>query len=305
MRVPLLFFCALMSVFVETLAAAEQAPGISPALVQQALSAFYKEHAELPRDGSGPWVELIAKAGGPEELRRLFNQVAAEGFGVEATTRAIEALAEAASLRSSRPAPPQKAADPLLDPDYQALSRLLRASDLNLQAAAARLAGAWKMEYAADRLAELAASPDAAVRLAAFQGLRAIGGTTALTFFAVLARPDQRTEMRRNALVAIAEISLDGAAMQAAEVFPLIDNEPDALETWRGLLKVERAADAFAVRLAKDLPQPVLTAGIRAAKELGKPGEPLLKVLTRQLEASKAGGKQPSGAKRDGSAGKD
>ena len=99
--------------------------------------------------------------------------------------------------------------------------------------------------------------------------------------------------MRRRALVAIAEISLDGATMQGAEVFPLIDNEADALETWRDLLKIERAASAFAVRLPKDLPKPVLIAGIRAARELGKPGEQLLKVLTRQLESSNAAAKKP------------
>jgi len=81
--------------------------------------------------------------------------------------------------------------------------------------------------------------------------------------------------------------------MQAAEVLPLIDTEPDALETWRGLLKVERAANSFAVRLPKDLPAPVLAAGVRAAQELGKAGKPLLKVLESQIESRRARGKQP------------
>jgi hypothetical protein len=267
--------------------------GVDPALVQQAISAFYHEHAELPHDGSGPWIKLIGKAGSPQELRKLLNQVAAEGFDLTATISAVDSLAEASLVRGLRPAAQAKPADPLLDPDYQTAVHLLFAPNVELQAAAARLAGAWKMGPAADRLAELAASPDTGVRLAAFEALRSIGGKTALTFFAVLARPDQRAETRRRALVAIAEISLDAATMQAAEVFPLIDNEADALETWRGLLKVERAADAFSVRLAKDLPKPVLTAGIRAAQELGEEGEPLLKVLTRELESSKANGKQP------------
>lgn len=260
---------------------------IDPGLVRQAISAFYKEHGALPRDGSGPWLELIGKAGGPEELRKLCSQAAADGFDPDALVRAVDALAEAASIRAVRPAPASEAADPLLDPDYQMLTRLLRVADTKLQAAAARLAGAWKMEYAADRLSELAASPDAAVRLAAFEALRPIGGKTALTFFAVLARPDQRPETRRRALVAIAEISLDGAVMKAVEVLPLIDNEADALETWRGLLKVERAANAFAVRLPKNLPPPVVAAGLRAAQELGEAGEPLVKVLTPLVETNR------------------
>lgn len=268
------------------------APGVNPALVQQAISAFYKEHAELPRDGSGPWIELIGNAGGPDELRRLFAQTAAEGFTIEAAVRALDALSEAAS-RSASPAPGEKPSLPLLDPDYRALTGLLFSPDVRLQAAAARLAGAWKMDNAADRLAELAASPDAAVRLAAFEALRAIGGRTALSFFAVLARPDERADTRRRALVAIAEISLDAAVMQAAEVLPLIDNEADALETWRGLLQVERAANSFAVRLPKGLPAPVLTAGVRVARELGKAGEPLIKVLASRIESSGVAGKRP------------
>ena len=264
--------------------------GVSPALVQQAISAFYKEHPELPRDGSGPWIELIGKAGGPEELRKLFAQAAAEGFTIEATVRALDALSEGAS-RSVRPSPNGEASQPIVDPDCQALTRFLFAPDARLQAAAARLAGAWKMEDAANRLGQLATSSDAAVRLAAFEALRAIGGKTAMTFFAVLARPGQSPEMRRKALVAIAEINLDAAVVQAVEVLSLIDNEADALETWRGLLKVDRAANSFAVRLPKGLPAPVLTAGIKAARELGKAGEPLIKVLAAQIAASQAGGK--------------
>ena len=285
---------ALLSGVVAT-GTAEETPaatGVSPALVQQAISAFYKEHAELPRDGSGPWIELIGKAGGPDELRKLFAQTAAEKFTIEATVRALDALSEAAS-RSARPSAIERASQPLLDPDYRALTLLLFSPEARIQAAAARLAGAWKMGDAADRLAELATSPDASVRLAAFEALRAIGGKTALSFFAVLARPDQRADTRRHALVAIAEISLDAAVMQAAEVLPLIDNEADALETWRGLLKVERAANSFAVRLPKSLPAPVLAAGVRAAQELGKEGEPLLKVLAAQVAASEASAKQP------------
>lgn len=261
----------------------------SPQVVREALSSYYKEHAELPQDGSGPWIEFIAKRGAPEELRKMFAQVAAAHFTTEATVRALDALSQAAS-RSTRPAPNPGAAQSAVDPDVEALNRLLYFPDGRVRAAAARLAGAWKSEEAANRLSQLAIDAEVSVRLAAFEALRAIGGKTALTYFAVLARPDQSAEMRRKALVAIAEINLDAAVVQAAEVLPLIDNEADALETWRGLLKVERAANSFAVRLPKGLPSPVLHAGIQAARELGKAGAPLTKVLAAQIAARQADG---------------
>jgi hypothetical protein len=249
---------------------------------------FYKDHAELPADGSGPWIDSIAKVGGPEELRRLYDQVARGHFESDAVVRAVDALAAAGHVRHVRPAPVGKPLDPIVDPDYQTLAHLLRSPDEKLQAAAARLAGAWQMEFAGERLAALAASPNKETAAAAFDALRAIGGKTALAFFAVLARPDQQIETRRRALVAMAEIQLDAAVVQAADVLPAIDNEADALETWRGLLKVDRAANAFAVRLPANLPKSTARAGLQAANELGKPGEPLAKRLSLLLTANHA-----------------
>src|SRR5882762_4383205 len=89
------------------------------------VAGFYKEHAELPRDGSGPWIERIGKAGGPDLLRKLYDQVTQAHFDSGADTRALEALAEAARVRQVRPAPVGKPVDPVVDPDYQALIRLL------------------------------------------------------------------------------------------------------------------------------------------------------------------------------------
>jgi hypothetical protein len=254
--------------------------GVDPALVRQALAAFYKEHADLPNDGAGPWIELIGKAGGPAELRKLCDQLNAEQFSDEATVRAVDALAEAARARHARPTPNAEA-DPILDPDYKTLTRLLYSTEPKMQAAAARLAGGWKMTGLGNRVAELVASPDELARNAAFEALRQIGGDAALNFFAQLTSPDQRLEIRRRALVAIAEIKLDAAVMKAADVLPAIENEAEALETWRGLLKIEGAPQAFATRLPRPLPRPVVVAGLHAAGELGKEGEPLSKALAR------------------------
>jgi putative heme-binding domain-containing protein len=67
-------------------------------------------------------------------------------------------------------------------------------------------------------------------------------------------------------------------------VLPTFTDENVLLGTWRGLLGVQGAANAFALKfgrqeVAKSLPPPVLAAAVRAAREAGKPGAKLLAAL--------------------------
>src|SRR6266487_3457015 len=61
------------------------------------------QNKPLPRDGGGAWIELIGRAGGANELQRLFDQVLANDFDEPAAVRALAALNEASRLRSARP----------------------------------------------------------------------------------------------------------------------------------------------------------------------------------------------------------
>ncbi|WP_131990178.1 hypothetical protein [Chthoniobacter flavus] len=256
-----------------------------PEAKAHALTAYYQEHTELPRNGAGPWIELVAQAGRPEELRKLSDQIARGRFDVEATIRAVDALAVAALNRQARPTPSGKETEPLANPDYQMLLRLLHSPDAKLRAASARLAGAWRQGYVGQELVSLASAGGSGPETkAAFEALRQIGGKTALAFFSVLARPDQKIETRCHALVAMAEIQLDAAIVKANDVLPAIQDEALATETWRRLLRVDRAANAFAVRLPGDLPRPVIEAGLQESRKLGKAGNSLTRALTRQSE---------------------
>ena len=78
---------------------------------------------------------------------------------------------------------------------------------------------------------------------------------------------------------------LQTAVARAADVLPALLDDAKALGTWRELLQVQKAPDAFAAKFrdsawAKEIPQPVLLAGIRAAREAGRNGQSLLKALT-------------------------
>src|SRR5690606_11165252 len=75
---------------------------VEPALAGEALGEVLAQRP-LPRDGSGPWIELIGTAGGPAELGRLLELVVAGNFEPPAAARALDVLAEAARLREVRP----------------------------------------------------------------------------------------------------------------------------------------------------------------------------------------------------------
>src|SRR4051812_47724648 len=75
---------------------------ILPEMAASALPAVLPQ-GELPKDGSGPWIELIGKSGGAAELSRLLDQTLAGGFGDDAAARSLSSLAEAARLRNARP----------------------------------------------------------------------------------------------------------------------------------------------------------------------------------------------------------
>src|SRR5205085_2227966 len=85
------------------------------------------------------------------------------------------------------------------------------------------------------------------------------------------------------ALVATAQVKLDAGLVLAAEVLPTLP-EDALLGTWRGLLGVKGAPDAFALKFGKQealkaMPAPVIAAAVRAAREVGRPGAKLLASL--------------------------
>jgi hypothetical protein len=78
---------------------------IEPAQASEVLGQLLGDKP-LPRDGSGPWIDLIGQAGTPPELRRLFDQGLNNGFDENATAVALSALNRAARLRNVKPSRP-------------------------------------------------------------------------------------------------------------------------------------------------------------------------------------------------------
>ncbi|MGV3531284.1 MAG: DUF7133 domain-containing protein, partial [Chthoniobacteraceae bacterium] len=254
----------------------------------------------IPSDGAGPWLELLAKAGLPAELDTLRSKLLSGGFSTPAAAeRALVSLAEAARLRSARP-PGDLAA---FLHEYAPRTR----EHPSQQVALIRLAAQWKVAEAVPKLIEIAAEPEtpAPLRTASIEALRDIGGKDAESGLQeILADSDY--EIRRQAALALTALDVNRGANQALKIVRSAPNEASALDTWRAIFQVNGAPDKIAALLKEEstkatslpagnyetntgavlnvkpdqstggvprLSKVVATAGLRAARELGKKGE--------------------------------
>ncbi len=245
---------------------------VEPALASDVLGQLVARQG-ISRDGAGPWLELIASAGGPPELRLIFDRLLTGEFTTEAARRAIGALSESGRLRGVKPSG-----------DLATLEVLLRSSDATMKAAAVSLAGIWKLAPLVPRLVELAgATATSSVdRRAAFGALREIGGAPVMTALKTLSGDGPTAEVRREAVVTLASLELPAAMPSLLAVLQATTDEAAAQALWRSLLGIRGAS----TRLARELetitiPAATARAGLRPARE-GNQHQALADVLTKQ-----------------------
>jgi putative membrane-bound dehydrogenase-like protein len=246
---------------------------IEPAQASDVLGQLLGE-APLPRDGAGPWIELIGQAGTAKELRKLFDQVLDKSFDDAATARALASLNQAARLRNVKPGG-----------NTPEVGSLFNHANEQVRLAAVRLAGGWKnLGKYFPELGKLAGGSDTspALREAAFTTLRDIGGQGAIDSLTPLTAKGTDSVIRRQAVLALAALRLDRALPAAVEVLAETSAEADALSLWRSLLNIKGAAPALARALPKSgIPQVVGKAGLRAAREGGRSEPDLILAITR------------------------
>ena len=228
--------------------------------------AFLLRDRPLARNGAGPWIELIGKGGGRGEVQMLAARVAAGEFDQAALVRAMNALADAARIRDLRPDAPSARVAELID-----------SPDAATRTAAARLAGLWRLADAAPRLESLAAAPAADLRAAAFDGLRSLGGPAVPVLQRLVKSPNAAVPPL--ALAALAQVRPDAAVAEIPAVFGAMKSEQEMMQTWRAVLQSGGAMNQLAKKFPVDVPKPVLVTALRAARELGRKGQPLANKL--------------------------
>ncbi|WP_414662227.1 PVC-type heme-binding CxxCH protein [Horticoccus sp. 23ND18S-11] len=244
---------------------------IEPTLAAGVLSQLIGRQG-VARDGSGPWIELIGAAGGPAELRILFDQVLRGELTGAVALRAFTALGDAARLRSVKPAG-----------EFTAFGDLLATKDAAMRTAAIGLAGTWKLTALTPRLVTLAgdANATAADRTAALAALRDIGGPKVIAELKKLAGAASAPAVRRDAVVTLAALELPTAVPDMVAVLQATTDEAQAQALWRSLLAIRGVSARLATELAKvELPRAVALAGLRPARE-GNQHQALVPVLMK------------------------
>lgn len=247
---------------------------IPPALASEVLGQVLRGR-ELARDGSGPWPELIAKAGGADEVGGLLADVVRMRFDETGMVRALAAINEAAKSRDIKPANPEGS-----------LRMLMMLSNPAVREQAVRLAGNWRLRVFGPELLKIAAGGDVdSVRLAAFESLRNISGPEVLSGLENLATDGRDATARQQAVLALGTLNFDKAKQPAMDVLVEMDDETRALEFWRSLLQIKGAAPALASALPRTgLPPLIAKAGLRAAREGGRNEPDLVWALARSAD---------------------
>ena len=236
----------------------------------------------LPADGSGPWIELIGKAGTAAELDTLWQAATDKAASERFTASAFAALADADDQRRVHPTMPRASL----------INYLQATSPAELHAPAARLAGAWKAAAAVPALTILARSSDAA-RSTAFTALREIANEPARAALRDFAADGQPAPFRAAAAIALGTLDFK---THAALIFPAVaaQEEKAAVTIWRALFSTKGVPEQIAAALPKDLPKPAAAAGLAAARELGKRGDALVKAFTALTGATPAPAAAPT-----------
>ena len=249
---------------------------IEPASASEVLGKLVGEQG-LARDGSGPWIELIGSAGGPPELRRLFDPLLRGDFVPAARARAFKALGDAARLRGVKPSG-----------ELRGLSALLNSSDDAVRTAGLQLAGTWKLAALRTQIVAVAGRDSVAAteRAAAFAALREMGGSAVIADLTKLARGGEGPAVRREAAVTLAALELPTAIPHVIAVLQATTDEAQAQALWRSLLGIRGVSAKLAMELEKtELPREVARAGLRPARE-GSQHQALVPVLLKHAGLS-------------------
>ncbi len=232
------------------------------------------EREPLPKDGSGPWIELIGSAGGAAELGELYQQTRAGRFEPAATVRALQTLDRAARLRKLRPAG-----------SLEGLGQLLEAETEAVRQAAVKLAGTWQLAGQRGRLATIAAAAEqpGRLRLMAVDALREVGSAEAAQALVALASEQVDRPVRERAIVALAGLRPDQGSDLFYQSLQRVENETEALEFWRAMLRAQGIGEHLTARLAQaELSEMQARAGVRACRDGGR-DEPALLAALRPL----------------------
>ncbi|MCC9599315.1 HEAT repeat domain-containing protein [Stieleria sp. JC731] len=236
----------------------------------------YLANNGIPKDGKGPWIELIAKAGGENEVASLYQQAMAGDFSNPALVRALTAVANARKFRKIMPK---------IDSPGRGLRSLLKNDDPAVRTSAIELIGAWRLGFLVPQLVEIAEDDSEAdsVRLKAIDSLRSGGNKNAADALVNLAGDSNSGSIRNASIAALAVMDANRAIKPFYSTLAGIEDETAAIGLWRSMLSAKDGEKLLVSSMPTDgISQVAARAGIRAANEIGKSTGPLIDALMPQ-----------------------
>jgi putative heme-binding domain-containing protein len=228
---------------------------------------------KVPREREENVLTLIAALGSPEDLSLVLDLALGEKTPNERRTALLEGLAQAARQRKARP-----------EGNLGRIGNLLASEDDALRASTARLAGLWQLEPLRPRLTEIATAKTtrAPLRRAALESLVALGGKASRETIEQLTGEKQSPDVRRMAVVSLAELDVSSAAKQAAAVLAASAADADPSDVINALLQQKKGAESLTSALAgRKLPPDVAKVALRTARASGRDVTALAEALTK------------------------
>jgi putative heme-binding domain-containing protein len=257
-----------------------------------------KPVVELLRSGKVPkenvhglWL-LLARIGGPEELGKVLDRATEDR---DVTPDQCNALVQAVehAVRTRKVGPPTSLLPAAVPQTGGSLGVLVGLIEIDAaksrrpaSRSACRLAGLWKVgsvRPAVERLASSSKDIDREDRAAAMEGIALLGDAKAKTFLTALCAPDQKPEVRRLAIIALAGLDTPAAAAKAADFLASAPPSEDLLELYAAFLNRKGGAATLAKALdGKKLHPDVAKLGLRGVRaSVAQDAGPLADALTK------------------------
>lgn len=229
---------------------------------------------KVPADRQPAVLELLAGLGGPAELAEVLAVAADRARPGALRAGLLDRMTATAKQRDIRPAG-----------DAQAVAdKLLADNDPAVAAAAARAAGAWKLDKLRSRLSAIASGTEApeTVRVAAVDGIALMGGSASRAELERLAAPALPAAVRMAAVGGLVPMDQKAAAARAVEVLSSLPERADPGPVFTAFLQHPKGSGALAAALAgKKLPAAVASAGLRQVRSAGRKEPALLDALSK------------------------
>jgi putative heme-binding domain-containing protein len=223
----------------------------------------------------GPWIELIGQIGSAPEVARVAESLASEKFADPAAiTRAARSLIAAVARNIPISGDTKRVIARVRDVAPQEAVRLagaLRFPVLDFYAEQVQ-ANPADAEAVFESMA-LARSPEIRAFLESILNVGTPKQPTGAAALALLKNPS--ASLRQRALVALATVDPDAAlAALPGQLAVVPETELPAL--WRQLLKSTAFIKKLSTAIPAEMPKPAARAALRAAREIGKRGQPLI-----------------------------